>query len=123
MSGSKAWQKRCRKFALSCHHLFADIGWDGREIALFLLLCEFDIIVQPWVLTAPPDSKRLRNHFSCSSPAFFAELAHVLKSDEYAADPEGVAAWRDVPTFLDLLKDVLNGCVRLVWSPPTRERH
>lgn len=100
MSGGDNWQKKCRKFVLSCHHLFADVGWDGRKIPLFLLLCGFDTVVERWVLTAPPDSKKLRDHFSCSSPAFFAELAHALKSDEYAADPEGPAAWRDIPTFL-----------------------
>ena len=85
---------KCGKFALSCHHLFADFGWDGRKIPLFLLLCEFNAVVEIWVLTAPPDSKKLRDYFSCSCPAFFAELAHALKSDGYAADPEGAVAWR-----------------------------
>ena len=117
MPGSKAWQKVNRNMALSYHHLFAQIHWDGREIPLYLLLCKLVAVIAARVLTTSPDSKRLHHHFTGCSPAFFADLAHGLKSKEYVEEPEETVKWRHVPTFLGVLKEVINGCVELVSSP------
>ena len=70
------------------------------------------------VLTLRPGSRKLKDRFSSSNPAFYGELACVLKSDEYQKlDPQEAQSWREVPTFLDVIKKVINGCVEWVIPP------
>ena len=112
--GSEDWQKRNRKFAVSCHYMFADIGWGALEIPLYLLIRKSVPSGRLLRLTEYLDSGKLSQRLSSTNPAFYEELVSKLRSSKFAPQPEVAEEWKEVPTIVDMVMNLTSGCVKFV---------
>ena len=101
-------KRRGKSFTAVIVYLLRWAGVEGRQ---HYFSCLVRTSPMPRLDTNVSDSKTLRERFYRTNPAFYGELAHQLASTTYTEVVEGQDGWNKIPTFLQVVKNVIGGCV------------